>query len=111
RTEDVLGPYEVHDFFLHRFIRLHEPIHNIAVLACLAFGEKYRADQILAWLEVFVNRFMSNQFKRSCMPDGVKVGSVALSPRADWRMPSDASGELWNAELRKSIKEIIVDRL
>ncbi len=111
RTEDVLGPYEVHDFFLHRFVRLQEPMRNIAVLGCLAFGEKYRADQILTWLEVFITRFMSNQFKRSCMPDGVKVGSVALSPRADWRMPSDASGELWVAELRKSMKEIVVDRL
>lgn len=111
RTEDVIGPYEVHDFFLHRFIRLHEPVRNIAILACLAFGEKYRAGQILGWLEVFIKRFMANQFKRSCMPDGVKVGSVALSPRADWRMPSDASSSLWMAELRIITEEMDVDML
>jgi NAD+ synthase (glutamine-hydrolysing) len=99
RTEDLLGPYEVHDFFLYRFVRLREPVSAIAVLATLAFAGRYEAGQILHWLQVFLRRFVANQFKRSCLPDGPKVGSVALSPRADWRMPSDASSQTWEREL------------
>ncbi len=99
RTEDVLGPYEVHDFFLYRFVRLQESVRTIAILACIAFAPRYTPAQILAWFGVFLSRFIVNQFKRSCIPDGVKVGSVALSPRADWRMPSDMSTGLWLSEL------------
>lgn len=109
RTEDALGPYEVHDFFLHRFVRMHEPIGTIAVLACLAFENSYSPAQILQWLDLFITRFVANQFKRSCMPDGVKVGSVALSPRADWRMPSDASATLWRHELARISRDLGVD--
>lgn len=106
RTEDVIGPYEVHDFFLYRFVRLQEPVRQIAILACIAFAPRYSPEQILGWFGLFLSRFMVNQFKRSCMPDGVKVGSVALSPRADWRMPSDMSAATWLRELQ-SIKEEI----
>ena len=109
RTEDVIGPYEVHDFFLHRFVRMHDSISKIAVLACLAFSDKYSQSQILHWLGVFISRFIANQFKRSCMPDGVKIGSVALSPRADWRMPSDASAAVWKAELHAISTSLHVD--
>lgn len=99
KTEDILGPYEVHDFFLYRFVRLQESVRSIAILACVAFAPRYTPAQILAWFRVFLTRFIVNQFKRSCMPDGVKVGSVALSPRSDWRMPSDMSTSLWLSEL------------
>ncbi len=109
RTEDVLGPYEVHDFFLYRFVRLREPVSTIAVLAVLAFRDRYEPGRVLDWLGVFLRRFVQNQFKRSCMPDGPKVGSVALSPRADWRMPSDASSTLWEAELRKVTEQFDVN--
>ena len=109
RTEDVIGPYEVHDFFLHLFVRMHDSISKIAVLACLAFSDKYSQSQILHWLGVFISRFIANQFKRSCMPDGVKIGSVALSPRADWRMPSDASAAVWKAELHAISTSLHVD--
>jgi len=100
-TEVLIGPYEVHDFFLHRFVRMQESVNTIAVLACLAFENSYSHSQIVGWLDVFLTRFFANQFKRSAMPDGVKVGSVALSPRADWRMPSDASVLLWRSELNE----------
>lgn len=99
RTEDIIGPYEVHDFFLYHFVRLREPLASIRILAGVAFDGTYSDDQILTWLKIFVRRFVANQFKRSCMPDGVKVGSVALSPRADWRMPSDMSAETLLREL------------
>lgn len=105
-TEDVIGPYEVHDFFLYRFVRLQEPVRNIAILACSVFAPRYTPAQILGWLRIFLTRFIVNQFKRSCMPDGVKVGSVALSPRADWRMPSDMSTALWLSELDAVTTEI-----
>jgi NAD+ synthase (glutamine-hydrolysing) len=99
KTEDVLGPYEVHDFFLYRFVRLQESVRTIAILACIAFAPRYSHAQVLEWFRVFLTRFIVNQFKRSCIPDGIKVGSVALSPRADWRMPSDMSTTLWLTEL------------
>ena len=100
RTEDVLGPYVVHDFFLYHFVRLREPLTTIGVLAIHAFDGMYDREQILTWLEIFVRRFVTNQFKRSCMPDGPKVGSVALSPRADWRMPSDMNPQPLIDEVR-----------
>jgi NAD+ synthase (glutamine-hydrolysing) len=99
RTEDVLGPYEVHDFFLYRFVRLQESVRTIAILACIAFAPRYTPAQIITWFGVFLSRFIVNQFKRSCIPDSAKVGSVALSPRSDWRMPSDMSTGLWLSEL------------
>jgi NAD+ synthase (glutamine-hydrolysing) len=90
-TEDVVGPYELHDFFLYNMMRLAFPPEKIYFLAQLAFKDKYDNATILKWLRNFYWRFFSQQFKRSCIPDGPKVGSVSLSPRGDWRMPSDAS--------------------
>lgn len=99
KTEDLVGPYELHDFFLYHFLRnSFEPV-KIFRLAEMAFKEKYSSETILKWLKVFIRRFFSQQFKRSCMPDGPKVGSVNLSPRGDWRMPSDASPALWLSQL------------
>jgi NAD+ synthase (glutamine-hydrolysing) len=100
RTEDAIGPYELHDFFLFHMVRHGSPPAKILYLAELAFAKRYDRSVLIRWLEVFINRFFSQQFKRSAMPDGPKVGSVALSPRGDWRMPSDASGETWLAEIR-----------
>jgi NAD+ synthase (glutamine-hydrolysing) len=94
-TEDVVGPYELHDFFLYYNLRFGFSPDKIYFLAKHAFKGLYEDDVILQWLKVFYRRFFSNQFKRSCMPDGPKVGSVNLSPRGDWRMPSDASVNLW----------------
>lgn len=109
RTEDVVGPYELHDFFLYHIVRQHAPIRKIVALAMLAHGERYSTAEICRWLQVFLRRFVSQQFKRSCLPDGVKVGSVVLSPRADWRMPSDASAEVWLDDLRVVMKELGID--
>ncbi|NLF28487.1 MAG: NAD(+) synthase [Clostridiales bacterium] len=95
RTEDLIGPYRLHDFFLYHFLRRRAAPGKILRLASLAFRGEYREDEIRKWLGVFLRRFFRQQFKRSCMPDGPKVGSVSLSPRGDWRMPSDASSELW----------------
>lgn len=89
-TEDVVGPYELHDFFLYNMMRLAFPPEKIYFLAKTAFKGKYDNETILKWLKNFYRRFFTQQFKRSCMPDGPKVGSVSLSPRGDWRMPSDA---------------------
>ena len=100
RTEDAIGPYELHDFFLFHMVRHGTRPAKILYLAEMAFGKRYDRSTLLRWLEVFVKRFFSQQFKRSAMPDGPKVGSVALSPRGDWRMPSDASAETWLAEIR-----------
>ena len=99
RTEDLVGPYELHDFFLYYMLRWGFPPRKIFRLAEYALGRTYSRDVILKWLKVFYRRFFSQQFKRSCVPDGPKVGSAALSPRGDWRMPSDASAALWMAEL------------
>lgn len=90
KTEEVVGPYELHDFFLFYFVRYHFSPEKILWLAQQAFAGRYSEQVLRQWLTVFLRRFMSQQFKRSAMPDGPKVGSVALSPRADWRMPSDA---------------------
>ena len=99
RTEDLVGPYELHDFFLYYMLRWGFPPRKIYRLAVYALGKTYSRDVILKWLKTFYRRFFSQQFKRSCLPDGPKVGSAALSPRGDWRMPSDASVALWMAEL------------
>lgn len=98
-TEETVGPYELHDYFLYAFVRHGFPPRKILFLASQAFAGKYDPDVIKTWLRVFLKRFFSQQFKRSAMPDGPKVGSVALSPRGDWRMPSDACGQDWWQEL------------
>lgn len=95
KTEDLVGPYELHDFFLYYFVRFGFSPKKILFLAQKAFGDKYPEAILRKWLKVFLRRFYSQQFKRSCMPDGPKVGSINLSPRGDWRMPSDA-GFHWN---------------
>jgi NAD+ synthase (glutamine-hydrolysing) len=99
RTEDIIGPYELHDFFLYHFARWESRPAKILVLAEHAFLGKYDAATIRKWLRLFVTRFFASQWKRSVMPDGPKVGSVALSPRGDWRMPSDAEAALWLEDL------------
>jgi NAD+ synthase (glutamine-hydrolysing) len=98
-TEAQLGPYELHDFFLFFVVRCHFAPRKVLRLALQAFAGDYAHDELRRWLTVFYRRFFAQQFKRSCLPDGPKVGSVALSPRGDWRMPSDASVALWLAEL------------
>ena len=94
-TEDLVGPYELHDFFLYYFVRCSFSKEKIRRLAYQTFEEVYERPVIDKWLDNFFRRFFSQQFKRSCLPDGPKVGSVTLSPRSDWRMPSDASSEIW----------------
>jgi len=101
KTEDLVGPYELHDFFLYHFINSGYSPRKILRVAELAFGGEYDRETILKWLRVFFRRFFSQQFKRSAMPDGPKVGLVSLSPRGDWRMPSDASARMWLKELEK----------
>jgi len=99
-TEDLIGPYELHDFFLFHFLRYGTSPKKILYLASQGrFDKAYPAEEIRHWLTVFLKRFFANQFKRSCLPDGPKVGSVSLSPRGDWRMPSDAQVAVWLAEL------------
>ncbi len=98
RTEGVIGPYELHDFFLYHFLRFGASPEKILFLAGQTeFDRPYAPEEIRGWLDVFVRRFFANQFKRSCLPDGPKVGSISLSPRGDWRMPSDAQAALWRA--------------
>ena len=99
QTEKLVGPYELHDFYLYYVLRLGFGPAKIYHLACAAFAGQYDADTLLAWLRSFYKRFFAQQFKRSCLPDGPKVGSVTLSPRGDWRMPSDACSALWLKEL------------
>ena len=98
-TEDLVGPYELHDFFIYNFIRCGYSPDKIAFLAGKAFEGKYDNGTILKWLKTFIRRFFSQQFKRSCMPDGPKVGSVGLSPRGDWDMPSDAWSKMFASDL------------
>ena len=95
KTEDLVGPYELHDFFLYYLIRWGFEPEKVFMLAKYAFRGEYGDETILKWLKTFCRRFFAQQFKRSCIPDGPKVGSVSLSPRGDWRMPSDASSALW----------------
>lgn len=105
KTEHLVGPYALHDFFLYYFARYSFSPTKIRRLAKTAFANDQELEpQIDRWLEVFIRRFFSQQFKRSCLPDGPKVGSVTLSPRGDWRMPSDASAALWLEDLRKAIE-------
>ena len=101
KTEDLVGPYELHDFYLFYMLRYGFSPAKLYRLSKQALGEVYDDDTLRKWLKVFVRRFFNQQFKRSCMPDGPKVGSVALSPRGDWRMPSDASSALWLAEAER----------
>jgi NAD+ synthase (glutamine-hydrolysing) len=105
KTEEHVGPYELHDFFLFHVVRNQFAPRKILDLACRAFAEDYSKAEILKWLKIFYQRFFAQQFKRSCLPDGPKVGSVSLSPRGDWRMPSDASASLWLAELEQITKK------
>ncbi len=98
KTEDLVGPYELHDFFLYYFMRFGFRPAKIFLMAQQAFGSSYDAATIKKWFQTFCRRFFSQQFKRSCLPDGPKVGSISLSPRGDWRMPSDASSTLWLKE-------------
>ena len=100
KTEDLVGPYELHDFFLYHMIRNGFQPRKIYALARQAFKETYDDETIKKWLTTFYRRFFAQQFKRSCLPDGPKVGSIALSPRGDWRMPSDACAEAWIAECK-----------
>ena len=99
KTEDLVGPYELHDFYLYYMMRFGYTPSKIYRLACYTFRGAYDKDTIYKWLRTFYWRFFSQQFKRSCLPDGPKVGSVALSPRGDWRMPSDASVAMWMRDL------------
>lgn len=98
KTEDLVGPYELHDFFLYHFMRFGFSPEKLFLIASKAFSGQYDKDIIRHWLKIFLRRFFQQQFKRSCLPDGPKVGSVSLSPRGDWRMPSDASSVLWTLE-------------
>lgn len=98
KTEELVGPYELHDFYLYRMLRYGERPSKLFRMAKLAFAGEFTPDEIKRWMNVFLRRFFSQQFKRSCLPDGPKVGSVALSPRGDLRMPSDAAAELWLKE-------------
>lgn len=99
KTEDNVGPYILHDFFLYHFLRYGAKPSKIYYIACNTFKDEFDNETILKWLKVFVRRFFTQQFKRNCMPDGVKVGSVSLSPRGDLRMPSDADYEIWLNDL------------
>ena len=98
KTEDLVGPYELHDFFLYYMMRYGFSPDKIMLMAEKAFGNSYDRETIKKWLTTFCRRFFAQQFKRSCLPDGPKVGSISLSPRGDWRMPSDASSVLWLRE-------------
>lgn len=103
KTEDLVGPYELHDFFLYYMLRMYYSPKKIFRAAKLAFPD-YDEKIIAGWLKVFVRRFFAQQFKRSCLPDGVKIGSVSLSPRGDWRMPSDAAAACWLTEAEETEK-------
>ena len=98
-TESIIGPYELHDFYLYHFIKYGAKPSKISYLAKLAFKDKYDSATINKWLKIFLKRFFSQQFKRSCMPDGPKVGTISLSPRADWKMASDTDVQSWIDEL------------
>ena len=99
KTEDLVGPYELHDFFLYYFLRFGFRPSKIYFLAQTAFSGVYDDETIKKWLQTFFRRFFNQQFKRSCLPDGPKVGSISISPRGDWRMPSDASSAAWLKEI------------
>ena len=100
-TEDVVGPYELHDFFIYYTLRYNLTPTKIFSIACDVFKDVYTKETILKWLKTFFCRFFVSQFKRSCLPDGVSIYGISLSPRSDWHMPSDASSKLWLDELEK----------
>ena len=101
-TEDLVGPYELHDFYLFNVLRYGFNPDKILFLAQnSSLAESYSKDVMIKWLKTFYRRFFTQQFKRSCMPDGAKVGSISLSPRSDWKMPSDSSGAMWLKEVEK----------
>lgn len=104
-TEDIVGPYELHDFFIYSIVRQSFGASKTFRLAEYAFKDKYDYETIYKWLRTFIRRFFSQQFKRSCLPDGPKVGAVTLSPRSDWRMPSDADSFVWLKELDDAYEE------
>ena len=106
KTEDLVGPYELHDFFLYYLLRFGYEPGKIYRLARYALGDVYEDEVIYRWLETFCRRFFSQQFKRSCLPDGPKVGTVALSPRGDWRMPSDACAAGWLRDLKRAADRV-----
>ena len=106
KTEDLVGPYELHDFFLYQMLRFGYHPSKINRMANYAFEGVYDRETILKWQKVFTKRFFQQQFKRSCLPDGPKVGSVAVSPRGDLRMPSDASVRIWMKELEELEEEL-----
>jgi NAD+ synthase (glutamine-hydrolysing) len=95
KTEDEIGPYELHDFFLHNFVRFGFTAEKILFLAQIAFKGKYEEKTVRKWLRVFFTRFFANQWKRECVPNGPKVGSIDLSPRGSWRMPPEADVEIF----------------
>ena len=99
KTEEIVGPYELHDFFLYYVVRCSFSPKKVYFLAKIAFEDAYDDETILKWLKIFYTRFFSQQYKRSCLPDGPKVGTVSLSPRSDWKMPSDGSSNIWTKEL------------
>ena len=99
QTEDIVGPYELHDFFLYYMLRFGMPPGKIYRMALQTFEGDYSRETILKWLRTFYRRFFAQQFKRSCLPDGPKVGTVTVSPRGDWRMPSDACAAVWLKEI------------
>lgn len=101
KTEDLVGPYELHDFYLYMMLRFGYEPSKIYRLAVQTFAGEYDQETILKWLKTFCRRFFNQQFKRSCLPDGPKIGTVALSPRGDWRMPSDACATVWMQDLEK----------
>jgi len=105
-TEDYVGPYELHDFFLYHTLRWGCSPSKVLRLAIYAFGGRYDRETVVRWLNTFYRRFFSQQFKRNCLPDGPKVGSVSLSPRGDWRMPSDACVSEWRRELKAETEEV-----
>ena len=98
KTEDLVGPYELHDFYLYYALRWGFSPEKVYRLARCAFAGKYDDDTLIKWIKNFYRRFFTQQFKRSCLPDGPKIGSVGLSPRGDWRMPSDALNTMWIEE-------------
>lgn len=98
KTEEILGPYEVHDFFLYHFVKEGASPEKLLFMATRAFPD-YPIERLRKYLKTFLHRFFTQQFKRSCTPDGPKVGTISLSPRGDWRMPSDASSALWESHL------------
>ena len=100
-TESLVGPYELHDFFIYHILRFGFTPKKVYRLAKYVFEKDYDEETLLKWLKNFYRRFFMQQFKRSCLPDGPKVGSITLSPRGDWRMPSDASGRIWLKEVEE----------